>query len=95
MSINLSFLIVLSFHIFRLIINSGSNPVLIALPEELAGMTLESRLISYDWKNQFDSFQNVTRTGTFKTICWDAKNIPIPVSDGFVFYWLLLYQVFS
>lgn len=50
------------------------------MPEELAGMTLESRLISYDWKNQFDSFQKVTQSGTFKTICWDAKNIPIPVS---------------
>lgn len=59
---------------------SGSNPVLIASPPELAGMTLESRLVSYDWKNQFDSFQQVTRSGSFKAICWDAKNAMIPVS---------------
>ncbi|KAJ6646317.1 MOXD1 like 2 [Pseudolycoriella hygida] len=57
----------------------GSNPVLIASPPELAGMTLESRLVTYDWKNQFKSFQQVTRRGSFKAICWDAKNILIPV----------------
>lgn len=61
--------------------NRGSNPVLIALPAEMAGMTLESRLVSYDWKNQFDSFQQVTRQGSFKAICWDAKNTLIPVSS--------------
>lgn len=71
-------------------INSGSNPVLIASPPELAGMTLESRLVSYDWKNQFNSFQQVTRRGSFKAICWDAKNVLIPVS------WLIfLYFRFS
>lgn len=61
--------------------NSGSNPVLIASPAEMAGMTLESRLVTYDWKNQFDSFQQVTRQGSFKAICWDAKNTLIPVSS--------------
>lgn len=68
------------FPFFHFIPKSGSNPVLIASPPELAGMTLESRLVTYDWKNQFDSFQQVTRRGSFKAICWDAKNILIPVS---------------
>lgn len=58
----------------------GSNPVLIALPPELAGMSLESRLISYNWKQNFNSFQQVTRNGSFKAICWDARNVVIPVS---------------
>lgn len=56
--------------------------MLIALPPELAGMSLESRLISYDWKKNFNSFQQVTRNGSFKAICWDAKNVVIPVSTN-------------
>lgn len=60
--------------------NSGSNPVLIASPAELAGMTLESRLVTYDWRNQFEEFQQVTEHGNFKAICWDAKNSMMPVS---------------
>lgn len=59
--------------------NSGSNPVLIALPPELAGMSLEMRLVTYDWRNQFDAFQQVTQHGSFKAICWDAKNALMPV----------------
>lgn len=58
----------------------NSNPVLISSPRELAGMTLESRLLSYDWQNQFDKFQQVTRRGSFKPLCWGAKNHLIPVS---------------
>ena len=58
----------------------GSNPVLISSPPELAGMTLESRLVSYDWENQFDKFQQVTRRGSFKPLCWGAKNHLVPVS---------------
>lgn len=58
----------------------GSNPVLIVSPPELAGMTLESRLVSYDWENQFDVFQKVTRNGSFRPICTDAKNNLVPVS---------------
>lgn len=60
---------------------SGSNPVLIASPPELAGMTLESRLISYDWENQFDVFQKVTRNGSLRPICFDAKNNVLQVSN--------------
>lgn len=59
---------------------SDSNPVLISSPSELAGMTLEARLISYDWQNQFDEFQEATRSGSFKPLCWGAKNHVIPVS---------------
>lgn len=59
---------------------SDSNPVLISSPPELAGMTLEARLISYDWENQFGEFQEATRKGSFKPICWGAKNHVVPVS---------------
>lgn len=58
--------------------------MLIASPTELAGMTLESRLISYDWENQFDKFQKVTRSGSFRPICLDARNIVVTVSFFFV-----------
>lgn len=54
--------------------------MLISSPPELAGMTLEARLISYDWQNQFDEFQEATRSGSFKPLCWGAKNHVIPVS---------------
>jgi len=54
--------------------------VLISSPPELAGMTLEARLISYDWENQFGEFQEATRKGSFKPICWGAKNHVVPVS---------------
>ncbi|XP_036325473.1 MOXD1 homolog 2 isoform X2 [Rhagoletis pomonella] len=57
---------------------TDSNPVLISLPPELAGMTLEARLISYDWQNHFDEFQVATRSGSFKPLCWGAKNHVIP-----------------
>ncbi|XP_055593234.1 MOXD1 homolog 2-like [Uranotaenia lowii] len=57
---------------------SGTNPVVIASPPELAGMTLEKRLTSYDWANQFESFQYVTRLGSFKPLCWTPNNSMIP-----------------
>ncbi|XP_039963293.1 MOXD1 homolog 2 [Bactrocera tryoni] len=60
---------------------TDSNPVLISSPPELAGMTLEARLISYDWQNQFDEFQEATRSGSFKPLCWGAKNHVIPGSE--------------
>ncbi|XP_021710974.1 MOXD1 homolog 2 [Aedes aegypti] len=55
---------------------SGSNPVEISSPPELAGMTLEKRLISYDWANQFENFQYVTRLGSFKPMCWANAMLP-------------------
>ncbi|XP_067643544.1 MOXD1 homolog 2 isoform X2 [Eurosta solidaginis] len=60
---------------------TDSNPVLISSPQELAGMTLEDRLISYDWQNQFDKFQEATRDGSFKPLCWGANNHVIPGSE--------------
>ncbi|EDS44548.1 dopamine beta hydroxylase [Culex quinquefasciatus] len=56
----------------------GTNPVVIASPPELAGMTLEKRLTSYDWANQFESFQYVTRRGSFKPLCWTPNNSMLP-----------------
>uniref|UniRef100_A0AAG5DFT0 DOMON domain-containing protein n=1 Tax=Anopheles atroparvus TaxID=41427 RepID=A0AAG5DFT0_ANOAO len=61
---------------------SGTNPVVIASPAELAGMTLERRLTSYDWENQFESFQDVTRQGSFKPLCWTPTNTMMPGSDA-------------
>nr|XP_029730306.1 MOXD1 homolog 2-like [Aedes albopictus] len=55
---------------------SGSNPVEISSPPELAGMTLEKRLTSYDWANQFENFQYVTRLGSFKPMCWANQMLP-------------------
>lgn len=62
---------------------SGSNPVRIAAPPELAGMTLESRLVSYDWDNQFHSFQEATMKGSFKPLCWTTQSTLLPVSYRF------------
>lgn len=36
-------------------------------------MTLEERLLSYDWESSFQSFQEATRGGTFKPLCWTNK----------------------
>ncbi|XP_049539223.1 MOXD1 homolog 2-like [Anopheles darlingi] len=57
---------------------SGTNPVVIASPAELTGMTLERRLTSYDWENQFESFQDATRKGSFKPLCWTPTNTMLP-----------------
>lgn len=61
----------------------GSNPVRIAAPPELAGMTLESRLVSYDWDNQFHNFQEATMKGSFKPLCRTAQSTILPVSHIF------------
>ncbi|XP_060519167.1 MOXD1 homolog 2-like, partial [Cylas formicarius] len=62
-------------------LSPGSNPVRIAAPPELAGMTLESRLVSYDWDNQFNSFQEATMRGSFKPICWTSQLSLLPGTD--------------
>ncbi|KAJ8916282.1 hypothetical protein NQ315_016423 [Exocentrus adspersus] len=62
-------------------LSAGSNPVRIAAPPELAGMTLESRLVSYDWDNQFHSFQEATMRGSFKPLCWTAQSTLLPNTD--------------
>ncbi|CAH2006845.1 unnamed protein product, partial [Acanthoscelides obtectus] len=63
-------------------LSPGSNPVRIAAPPELAGMTLESRLVSYDWDNQFHAFQEATLKGSFKPLCWTAQATLLPNTDS-------------
>ncbi|XP_058831932.1 MOXD1 homolog 2-like [Topomyia yanbarensis] len=60
----------------------GANPIRIASPPEIAGMTLEERLLSYDWRVNFNAFQYVIRKGAFKPLCWSARNTPIPGTDN-------------
>ncbi|XP_050302143.1 MOXD1 homolog 2 [Anthonomus grandis grandis] len=62
-------------------LSPGSNPVRIASPPELAGMSLESRLVSYDWDNQFESFQEATMMGSFKPICWTSQLTLLPGTE--------------
>ncbi|XP_003701320.2 DBH like monooxygenase olf413 [Megachile rotundata] len=52
-----------------------SSPVLILKPAELTGMTLEDRLVSYNWKSDFQRFLDATRGGTFKALCWTSKGV--------------------
>lgn len=52
----------------------------ISAPPELAGMTLESRLISYDWDNQFQSFQDATTKGSFRPLCYAPRGTLLEVS---------------
>lgn len=59
---------------------SDSNPVVIASPPHLAGMTLEERLLTYDWPKQFQTFQQVTQKGSFKVHCVGATDSVIQVS---------------
>ena len=42
-------------------------------------MTLENRLVTYDWENHFKSFQDATRKGSFKPLCWMKKSTLLPV----------------
>uniref|UniRef100_A0A1B0FFJ9 DOMON domain-containing protein n=1 Tax=Glossina morsitans morsitans TaxID=37546 RepID=A0A1B0FFJ9_GLOMM len=65
---------------------TNSNPVVISSPPQLAGMTLETRLLSYDWENQFGKFQEATLHGTFKPICSGAHNEVVPISEHFLGY---------
>ncbi|KAG0726697.1 MOXD1 2 [Chionoecetes opilio] len=57
---------------------SNSNPITIRRPIELAGKTLEWRLMNYDWKNHFQYFQHSTHTGTFNPMCWNRGESIIP-----------------
>lgn len=49
------------------------SPVTIEEPPNLKGMTLEERLLSYDWKTNFARFQEITHTGTIKPLCGSSK----------------------
>ena len=54
-----------------------ADSVQIAEPLELKGMTLEERLLSYDWQTKFQSFQDATRRGTFKPLCSNSKGVAL------------------
>ncbi|XP_048505129.1 MOXD1 homolog 2 isoform X2 [Athalia rosae] len=60
---------------------SGSSPVKIQAPPELSGLTLEERLVSYDWETGFQSFQEATRRGTFKPLCWSSRGVLLPGTE--------------
>ncbi|EFN82597.1 MOXD1-like protein 2 [Harpegnathos saltator] len=62
-------------------LKQGSSPVMIEEPRKLAGMTLEERLLGYDWVSNFQSFQEVTRSGTFKPLCGNGKGA-LPGTDN-------------
>ncbi|CAL4099780.1 unnamed protein product, partial [Meganyctiphanes norvegica] len=44
-------------------------PIKIRQPIELAGKTLEWRLMNYNWNQNFEYFQQTTSTGTFNAMC--------------------------
>jgi len=48
----------------------GSDPVRIKSPPELADQTVEERLITFDWDKNFHTFQEATRRGAFRPLCW-------------------------
>ncbi|XP_015115533.1 MOXD1 homolog 2 [Diachasma alloeum] len=62
-------------------LKQGATPVIIEAPAELAGMTLEERLMRYNWETSFQSFQEATHRGTFKPLCWNRKGELLPNTD--------------
>lgn len=60
--------------------NSGSDPVRIKSPPELADQTVEERLITFDWDKNFHTFQEATRRGAFRPLCWGKTQALIDVS---------------
>ena len=66
---------------FNLIDFRGVTPVVIEAPAELAGMSLEARLTTYDWEKSFKSFQEATHLGTFKPLCSSSKGELLPGTD--------------
>lgn len=73
----------------------GSQPVLIAAPVPLAGMTLESRLLGYDWADGFEAFQRVTRGGSFVAMCTNARHKNVPGTDTETFHRPRITQAWS
>jgi hypothetical protein len=55
------------------IFNSGPNPLVIASPPELANMTIEDRLATFDWETGFTAFKEAMQSGEFKPYCWSSK----------------------
>jgi len=55
--------------------------VRIKSPPELADQTVEERLITFDWDKNFHSFQETTRRGAFRPLCWVKTQALIDVSN--------------
>ena len=57
-------------------------------PVELADQTVEERLITFDWERNFHSFQDATRRGAFRPLCWVKTQALIDVSfpELFLFF---------
>lgn len=66
-------------------LNANSDPVVISLPAELQGMTLEERLLTYDWEKQFEAFQDITLKGAFKAAC--QRDNPMPKVSNILTSW--------
>lgn len=49
-------------------------------PPELADQTVEERLITFDWDKNFHTFQEATRKGAFRPLCWGKTQALIDVS---------------
>ena len=49
-------------------------------PPELADQTVEERLITFDWEKNFETFQEATRKGAFRPLCWGKTQALIDVS---------------
>lgn len=55
-------------------------------------MSLETRLLTYDWRHHFPEFQLATQRGSFRPRCWNANYNFLPVSHVmFFFYFSLLF----
>lgn len=65
-----------------LLSRSGSDPVRIKSPPELADQTVEERLITFDWDKNFHTFQEATRRGAFRPLCWGKTQALIDVSPA-------------
>lgn len=48
-------------------------------------MALEARLLSYDWTNNFEIFQNITKRGSFMATCTSSYNTSFSVSNKSIY----------
>ncbi|KAF2361340.1 Copper type II ascorbate-dependent monooxygenase C-terminal [Trinorchestia longiramus] len=62
-------------------LSHDSDIIKIRKPLELAGKTLEWRLVNYDWEFQFENFQRTTHTGTFNPMCHSRGHSLLPTLE--------------
>ncbi|KAI9559612.1 hypothetical protein GHT06_013617 [Daphnia sinensis] len=67
-------------------LHPGSDPVRIKSPPELADQTVEERLITFDWDKNFHTFQEATRRGAFRPLCWGKTQALIDGSTAPDYY---------